>query len=191
MPHKATIEYVDQLERRLAEKTEGVSVLPGVTNLLEKIPLGRMAICTAGNRFMAETRLNQCSIAVPTVMATGDVVTAGKPEPEVKRHSSRKVAQSGSFHFIVLTCSYLFYQGYLLTAKGLKEDPKDCIVFEDAPAGVRAARAAGMQCIACTTTHTKEQLKEAGATYVVSFLTDVDITSLPDGSFEVIVTNTL
>ncbi|KAL1930310.1 hypothetical protein VTP01DRAFT_10472 [Rhizomucor pusillus] len=163
VPHKATIEYVDQLERRLAEKTEGVSVLPGVTNLLEKIPLGRMAICTAGNRFMAETRLNQCSIAVPTVMATGDVVTAGKPEPE----------------------------GYLLTAKGLKEDPKDCIVFEDAPAGVRAARAAGMQCIACTTTHTKEQLKEAGATYVVSFLTDVDITSLPDGSFEVIVTNTL
>ncbi|KAI8140996.1 HAD-superfamily hydrolase subfamily IA, variant 3 [Fennellomyces sp. T-0311] len=160
VPHKATLEVAEEYERKLAAKTEGLSVLPGVTALLEKIPLGRMGICTAGNKYMAQTRLGQCGIAVPTVMATGDTVTRGKPDPE----------------------------GYLLAAKNLHTDPKDCIVFEDAPSGIRAACAAGMKSIGCTTTHTVEQLKEAGATYVVRYLTDVDIETLPDSTFEVIVT---
>ncbi|KAI9484811.1 HAD-superfamily hydrolase subfamily IA, variant 3 [Zychaea mexicana] len=163
VPHKATLEVAEEYERKLAQKTEGLSVLPGVTALLEKIPLGRMGICTAGNKFMAETRLGQCGMAVPTVMSTGDTVTRGKPDPE----------------------------GYLAAAVNLGADPKDCIVFEDAPAGVRAATAAGMQSIACTTTHTAEQLKEANATYVVRYLTDVDVVTLPDGTFEVIVTEAL
>lgn len=65
------------------------------------------------------------------------------------------------------------------------------IVFEDAPSGVESARAAGAQVIACTTTHTVDQLKEAGAQAVVKLLTDVDFTILPDGSFEVEVRDTL
>lgn len=65
------------------------------------------------------------------------------------------------------------------------------IVFEDSPSGVKAARAAGATVIACTTTHSVEQLKEAGAHSVVKFLTDVDLINLPDGTFEVEVKNTL
>ena len=48
-----------------------------------------------------------------------------------------------------------------------------------------------MRCVGCVTSHTVEQLKEAGVDYVVQLLTDVDIEQMPDGSFEVILTNTL
>lgn len=56
---------------------------------------------------------------------------------------------------------------------------------------MKSARAAGATVIACATTHPVERLKEAGANSVVKFLTDVDFISLPDGSFEVEVKNTL
>ncbi|KAI7881833.1 HAD-like protein [Lichtheimia hyalospora FSU 10163] len=163
IPDKATMEMADDMERKLTAKTDGVSILPGVAALLEKIPLASTAVCTAGTRHMAENRLIQVGLDVPKVMSTGDSVSRGKPDPE----------------------------GYLSAAERLGIDPKDCLVFEDAPAGVQAARAAGMDCIACATTHTVEQLKEAGASCVVEFLTDVDIERLPDGSFDVIASRTL
>ncbi|KAI9272975.1 HAD-like domain-containing protein [Phascolomyces articulosus] len=161
VPHKATLEYAEEFEGKLAQNTEGLSVLPGVTALLEKIPLGRMGICTSGNKKMAQTRLTQCGMPIPTVMATGDTVTTGKPDPE----------------------------GYLTSARALGIDPRDCVVFEDAPAGVKAAKSAGMQCVGCLTSHTAEQLKEAGVDYIVPLLTEVDIEIMADGSFEVILTN--
>lgn len=65
------------------------------------------------------------------------------------------------------------------------------IVFEDAPAGIKSARDTGATVIACQTTHTVDQLKQAGANCVVSLLTEVDFTILPDSSFEVQVKNTL
>lgn len=75
------------------------------------------------------------------------------------------------------------------SAAYINKEPKDCVVFEDAPAGVQAAIAAGMECIACTTTHTVEQLKEAGATVIVDFLDSVHIRKLEDGSYETIIEN--
>jgi beta-phosphoglucomutase-like phosphatase (HAD superfamily) len=50
-----------------------------------------------------------------------------------------------------------------MAARELGVDPTSCIVFEDAPAGIAAARAAGAQAIGITTTHTAEQLRAAGA----------------------------
>ncbi|KAI7870238.1 HAD-like domain-containing protein [Spinellus fusiger] len=153
----------DQFERTLASKKEGVSILPGVCALLEKIPENLYAICTAGTYHMASTRLRQCNIAQPRVMITAEDVIKGKPDPA----------------------------GYLMAAKGLGMDPGDCIVFEDAPAGVRAATVAGMQCIACTTTHSAEELKEAGALHVVQFLSDIDLTVFSDKTIEINIRNTL
>lgn len=60
-------------------------------------------------------------------------VTYGKPHPEV----------------------------FLTAAANLNVEPKDCIVFEDAPNGITAAKAAGMFVVGLLTTHTKEDLKEA------------------------------
>lgn len=78
-------------------------------------------------------------------------------------------------------------EGYLLAAEIVKKDPKDCLVFEDAPAGVEAAVAAGMQCIACTTTHSAEQLKKAGATVIVDRLDSVRIERQVDGTYKTVI----
>jgi len=52
-------------------------------------------------------------------------------------------------------------QGFLLAAKRLGVKPQNCIVIEDAIAGVTAAKRGGMHCIAVTNTHSKANLKEA------------------------------
>jgi sugar-phosphatase len=52
-------------------------------------------------------------------------------------------------------------EAYLLGAERLGVDPADCIVLEDAPAGVTAGKAAGMTVIAVTTTHTPDRLTDA------------------------------
>jgi len=67
-------------------------------------------------------------------------------------------------------------QIYLLTAKRLGAEPKDCIVIEDSPLGVRAAKAAGMRCLAVTNTQLRQALEEADK--VVDSLEDVDLITL-------------
>ncbi|KAI8386938.1 HAD-superfamily hydrolase subfamily IA, variant 3 [Blakeslea trispora] len=156
-PHKATEDHARDFEKRLAEDSEGVSVLPGVATLIDKIPLGHWGVCTAGTEYMARKRLEQCDISIPEVLICGDMVSQGKPHPEP----------------------------YLKAIEKLNLKPQDVIVFEDAPAGIRSAKEAGAQVIACKTTHTASQLKEAGADCIVELLTDVDFINLPDGTFEV------
>ncbi|KAI9477830.1 MAG: putative glycerol-3-phosphate phosphatase [Benjaminiella poitrasii] len=161
VPNLATLEYVMEFEGKLAKETEGVIILPGVMDILNNIREEDWTVNTAGTHLMATTRLSQFGIKVPKDMATGDKLTKGKPDPE----------------------------GYLLAAKLLHRDPKDCIVFEDAEAGVRAAIAAGMKCIACLTTHSFEQLKEAGATVIVDRLDSVHIEKQKDGTYKTIIEN--
>ncbi|KAI8377249.1 HAD-like domain-containing protein [Blakeslea trispora] len=157
MPHLATQDYVVAFEDKMAMEREGVSLLPGVMNLLSQINPEDWTINTAGTFRMASTRLSQFGIQLPKEMVTGDKLTLGKPHPE----------------------------GYLLAAKVLKREPSECVVFEDAPAGVQAAIAAGMRCIACTTTHTYDQLKEAGATFIVNRLDRVHIQKTPEGLYTI------
>ncbi|KAI8969026.1 HAD-like domain-containing protein [Mycotypha africana] len=163
VPEKATPEHVADLEKQLAAETEGISVLPGISALLEKIPVGKWGICTGGNEYMARKRLEQCDIAAPRVMICGDMVSRGKPDPECYARAIREM-------------------GF---------EPNETIVFEDAPAGTKSAHDAGAQVICCTTTHEANPLKEAGADCVVRLLTDVDIFNLPDGTFEIEVKNAL
>lgn len=84
MPELATIEYVTSLEGRLAQEMEGVTILPGVRDILASIKTEDWTINTAGTNIMATTRLSQFGIPVPKEMATGD---------KVIEHISRKSAQ--------------------------------------------------------------------------------------------------
>jgi len=65
---------------------------------------------------------------------------------------------------------------YLLAASRLQATPAECVVLEDSPLGVKAAKAAGMRCLAITNTHPRENLKEADS--VVDSLENVDLVTL-------------
>jgi sugar-phosphatase len=107
----------------------GVRLLPGTRDFLDALPADRWAVVTSATRRLAEARLGAVGILPKTLVAADDV-TRGKPDPEP----------------------------YLLAARSLGVDPADCVVFEDAPAGLRAGRAAGMTTVALATTHPAHDL---------------------------------
>jgi sugar-phosphatase len=124
-----------ELERREADHQEGVSVMPGAAELVNSIPEGRWCVVTSGTRLLATARLQFCGLPVPKVLVTADDVAHGKPHPEP----------------------------YLKGAKLLGFDPADCLVIEDAPAGIQAARAGGMKVIGITSTYAADALEHADA----------------------------
>ena len=109
--------------------TAGVTALPGVAELLAAAPDGTWAVVTSADRELARVRLAAGGISARYVVTIDDV-SKGKPDPEP----------------------------FLLGAKLLGAEPARCLVFEDAPAGLAAARAAGAFTVAVTTTHTAAEL---------------------------------
>ena len=136
--------------------TAGILVFDGAARLLASIPRGRWAIVTSGTHGVASARLHAVGLPIPEVLITADRVTQGKPDPE----------------------------GYLAAAKALGFAPAACIVVEDAPAGVEAARRAGMRCIAITSTHAAADL--AGATAVVRALSDITVADAAPAALKLI-----
>ncbi len=67
-------------------------------------------------------------------------------------------------------------QGFLLASQKLGVEPKNCVVIEDAIAGVTAAKSAGMRCLAVTNTHPRTNLLEADL--IVDTLEKVTVNSL-------------
>lgn len=114
-------------------QTDGVYEVPGARELLESLPEGSWAIVTSGVRAVAEARLRRTRLPIPEVLVVADEIDRGKPDPE----------------------------GYLTAARRLGVPAADCLVVEDAPAGVTAARAAGMLVVALTTTFPVSELQDA------------------------------
>ncbi|MCM1971128.1 HAD-IA family hydrolase [Streptomyces sp. G1] len=127
----------------------GVVLLPGTKELLSALPAGRWAVVTSATRPLAEARLREVGIDFAELVAADDI-TRGKPDPEP----------------------------FLLAAARLGVDPARCAVFEDAPAGLAAGRAAGMTTVALTTTH---QAAELDADVVVRDLSAVFVLVGADG----------
>jgi len=107
---------VADLIRHELDSATNVGAIPGALELLEASPDGSWAVVTSGNRALATARIASAGLPVPTVLVTGEDVENGKPFPDP----------------------------YLSAAKRLHLSPARCAVFEDAPAGVQAARAAGV-----------------------------------------------
>jgi HAD superfamily hydrolase (TIGR01509 family) len=117
-------------------ETNGVYTIPGVETFLQelkKIPL-KICLASGARRQKAEFILSTLNLrAFFDGMVTAEDVPAGKPDPAV----------------------------FLLAASRIGVDPEDCLVFEDSENGVIAAKRAGMQCIALTTTTALSRLGEA------------------------------
>ncbi|MCP3757693.1 HAD family hydrolase [Streptomyces sp. TBY4] len=127
----------------------GVVLLPGTKELLSALPAGHWAVVTSATRPLAEARLREVGVDFPEMVAADDI-TRGKPDPEP----------------------------FLLAAARLGVDPARCAVFEDAPAGLSAGRAAGMTTVALTTTHPAAELD---ADVVVRDLSAVSVLVGADG----------
>jgi mannitol-1-/sugar-/sorbitol-6-phosphatase len=124
---------VGALDAMEAVETQGLSVAPGATTLVSRLPPSSWAIVTSGSHAVATLRLRTAGLPVPRVLITSEEVRRGKPDPE----------------------------GYLTAATRLAVAPADCVVVEDSPAGVAAGKGAGMRVIAVLTTHSAPSLTEA------------------------------
>lgn len=114
-----------------AADIQAIEPIVGAARLLESLPVGTWAVATSGPRAAATDRLRRAGLPSPGVLVCAEDVLHGKPSPDV----------------------------YLMAAASLAVAPSECIVIEDAPAGVQAARSAGMGVVALTTTHRREELQ--------------------------------
>lgn len=140
----------DLLDEVLAQETGDdlppVVPVPGATELVRRlhdarVPLG---LVTSALPAHVATRLTEAGLLdVFDTVVTGRDVTVGKPDP----------------------------QGFRLACDRLGAPARHCVGFEDSPAGVAAVKAAGMRCVAVTTTFPREVL--ADADLVVDDLTEV------------------
>jgi sugar-phosphatase len=147
-------DQVDQeflrMERLEVADLDGIVVLPGALAALTALPAGRVAIATSATEPLAKARISYTGLPAPAVVVTASDTALGKPDPAP----------------------------YLLAAERLGVDPTRCLVVEDAPAGLTAARAAGCATLALATTHPASDLD---ADALVDSLADVRFAAGPDG----------
>jgi sugar-phosphatase len=134
-----------ELERIEVNDTDGLLEVEGALQLLGTLPEGSWTVVTSGSRALASGRMRHVGLPLPERFVTADDVENGKPHPEA----------------------------YLKGAEILGTSPETCVVIEDAPAGVRSAKAAGMRVLAVATTHRDQELHEADV--VVGALSDIRV----------------
>ncbi len=139
LPHADHVAEDREVERREIADVEGVVPLPGAMELLKALPLERWAIVTSCTRALANVRIAAAGLPRPRHLVTSTDVKHGKPDPEP----------------------------YLKGAQMLDVSANECIVIEDAPAGIRAGKAAGARVIALCTTASDAELQQAGADWIV------------------------
>lgn len=148
---EAELRVIEEIE---LSDGEGIIVLPGVLDLLAKLPPNRWTVVTSATEKIARMRLAVRRIPVPDKLVTAESVTQGKPDPAPYRKG----------------------------AELLGLDPAQCIVFEDAPSGTKAGRAAGATVIATPFSHAPAELEAAH--YLVNDLSQIEVTRAPDGGFD-------
>ncbi|PYU73900.1 MAG: HAD family hydrolase [Acidobacteria bacterium] len=139
LPHADHAAEDREVERREIADIEGVIPLPGAMELLQALPLQRWAIVTSCTRALAGVRIDAAGLPKPKHLITSTDVKRGKPDPEP----------------------------YLKGARTLGVPVNECIVIEDAPAGIRAGKAAGARVLALRTTASDAELQQAGANWIV------------------------
>src|SRR5215813_316675 len=138
-----------EVERQEIEDLEGVVPLPGALDLLASLPPDRWTIVTSCTRRLAEVRIRAAGLPIPKLMVTSSDITHGKPHPEP----------------------------FLKGATVLNIPIGECVVIEDAPAGIRAGRAAGARVLGFDTTLPKADLLSAGADWVAHDARGVSISA--------------
>ncbi|KAF2401432.1 HAD-like protein [Trichodelitschia bisporula] len=152
-PSRATPEYVSKIEGQIPTLYGSDAVeLPGSRTLLAGLEAAGApwAIVTSGSRPLVAGWLELMKLTFPRNLVTAEDVPNGKPDPACYRLGYSKL-----------------YPEVM--------DEHRILVLEDAPAGVRAGKAAGFKVVAVATSHSVEEVLEAGADWVVKDLASVKL----------------
>lgn len=122
--------------------TDGIVAIRGAAELLASLPRNGWALVTSAQLPLASARMGAGGLSLPDVVVTADDIALGKPNP---------------------AC-------YQLALKRLGLQPDEAVVFEDAPSGLAAGRAAGCRTIAIASTMPTEQLDHEDWLYDLSTL---------------------
>ena len=147
-PHLDAASEARWFEENLSMDLDGLLAFEGVHQLLAGLPEHKWAIGTSAPKIIAFNRLKYLELPIPEIVVTIDDVEKGKPAPDP----------------------------YLKVARGLGIKPEQCVVIEDAPAGIEAAKAAGSRVLAIPTTNKTEAL--SGADAIVPRFADLQVTLL-------------
>jgi len=139
-------------ERNFRQRVRhNIKSLPGAIKLITSLKEHGFSMALASSAPMENIQLVTRGLDIESLfqaIVSGREVNEGKPSP----------------------------QGFLLAAQKLGVEPKNCIVIEDAIAGVTAAKRAGMRCLAVANTHPRKNLTEADL--IVDTLEAVSINDL-------------
>ena len=113
------LEVTAALDAQELVRLDGIVEIPGAVALLRSLEGAPVAVVTSASRELARRRMHAAGIVAPAVIVAAEDVSAGKPDPE----------------------------GYLRAASLVGVSPEDCLVFEDAEAGLQAAVASGARVV--------------------------------------------
>ncbi|KAF1840819.1 HAD-like protein [Cucurbitaria berberidis CBS 394.84] len=153
-PRLANWDYISHAEGLIPKRFgQDATEIPGSRAMLEKLEQQAVPWCivTSGTRPLVSGWLDVMKLTHPNNIVTAEDVQHGKPDPACYQMGEKKL--------------------------GLQVKEPSIVVFEDAPAGVRSGKAAGCTVVALFTTHTLEQLVEAGADYIVRDMRSVRLKS--------------
>ncbi|KAL2212586.1 haloacid dehalogenase-like hydrolase [Sarocladium strictum] len=157
-PEKANWDYVRHMEGLLPKLySSDATEIPGARSLLSSLinNSAPWAIVTSGTEPLVTGWLSVLNLAIPEHLITAESVEEGKPHPACYRLGRERL--------------------------GLQDDDKEIIVFEDAPAGIKAGKAAGCKVVGLVTSHTLEQVVEAGPDWVLKDLDSIRVVDVEDG----------
>jgi beta-phosphoglucomutase family hydrolase len=146
---KIMVREKEEIFRR--EATGNIKSFPGAVKLLNAIKRGnfKLGLVSSAPKENIDLVLRELNLnGIFDCVVFGQEVSESKPSPQI----------------------------YLLAARKLEVAPSDCVVIEDSPLGVKAAKTAGMKCLAITNSHPRQELKEADK--VVDSLENVDLITL-------------
>jgi sugar-phosphatase len=152
-PDVDVAEGLKRIEDMEIDDVHDIVTLPGALALLQSMPLERWAIVTSATDRLLVARLKAAKLPQPERLISANQVQRGKPDP----------------------------QPYLMGAERLGVSAKDCLVFEDAPSGVKAGVAAGARVVGVLGTTPEAVLREVGASWIVPSLAAVTAVAIEGG----------
>ncbi|WP_454832637.1 HAD-IA family hydrolase [Pseudoxanthomonas wuyuanensis] len=137
---------------------EGVNAIAGAREFMGSLPPDKWAVVTSAPRELARRRIQAAGLPLPPVLVAAEDVASGKPSPE----------------------------GYARAANRLGVVASDCLVFEDAPAGILAAEAAGATVCVITSAHARRPEDSAHAS--IRDYVSLRLHQAQEGRFQLLVT---